>query len=257
MDLILWQLAESGDTGAISRFEMTHPALKGELASRVSALEGLRGFKPLPGEAMIPPFKPVALAPLIPAAWIATTVVGALVIGTASFFVTRDMVLKQPDSMVTNHQSVQAPISVPEVKTDPVEIPDEPVIDDSDAPSMSDLPRVIEGQEEDGSDIGLPRDQDMEDEALVLPKHTFTMNEVMLTTVIKAICKDANLAPTFAPGFTDKKVTVKLEGQTRVGLLKSLADKYGFSAVETGKNEVLIIPAPDEGPINPNEPIAR
>ena len=68
------------------------------------------------------------------------------------------------------------------------------------------------------------------------------------------------LFPAFAahalPGFADKKVTVKLEGQTRIGLLKELAEEYGFSAVETGKNEVLIIPAPDEGPVNVNEPIS-
>ena len=79
----------------------------------------------------------------------------------------------------------------------------------------------------------------------------------MLSTVINALCKDANLSPTFVPGFTDKKVTVELEGDTRIGLLKELAAKYGFSAVETGKNEVLIIPAPDEGPVDANEPIVR
>lgn len=255
MDLILWQLAESGDGGAITRFELTHPALKSELASRMAAVEGLRGMKPLPGEAMIPPFTPVALAPLIPLSWIGAGLVGALVIGTTSFFVTRDLVLKDSDPVtVASYQPVQPPIAVPKVDTQPVEVPDEPVLD---TPPISSPPQIREGQEKDESDIGLPQDQDLEQDALVLPKHTLTMDGVMLTTVIKAICKDANLTPTFLPGFADQKVTVNLEGQTRIGLLKELADKYGFSAVETGKNEVLIVPAPDQGPVNVNEPIVR
>jgi hypothetical protein len=250
LDRLLWQIAESKDPHAVSRFEAANPHLQGELASRMALVDGLRSMKPLAGAGSIPVFKPTTLAPLIPASWIAGGVIGAAMLGTVSYFGTK---------------ALTAPVTPPPTMASRVEAPRDtqpatPLRSTQPPPVVvQDLPPILHDQNveepvepEGGPTVDLDRDARFDGKAQSEARYTFHLASAPLKSVLNAVAMQSGLKLEIAPGMPNPTVTVNVEGQSGMDVLRRLGDEFGFTPFEQGRRTVLIIPAEDGG--RPTDP---
>jgi hypothetical protein len=80
---------------------------------------------------------------------------------------------------------------------------------------------------------------------------TVRLDHVNLLTALDAIAMQCRLHLEVAPDMPNPDIRLDAEGKSGLQILQDLGNQYGFSAFDQGNGNVLIIPARENGEVEP------
>jgi len=225
IDALMWQLAENGGPVAQAEFEARHTRYAPELSRRIHMVAELReaGKTVVPRPTFTP--RPARVAPT--PRWAVGAVAGlaVLAVGAVAYVAASGNERRQASP-------VPAPRSVPAVDVGTVTVPQPEVVVKEPAPVEPPLstvePRTAEPKAEKRPKYLDPRDTHIAETSLV--------------AAIKLVAAGGGLEATLAPGFVDRTVSVDYGGLNTIDTLKAMGEEHGFSVLEEGEGQVLLIP---------------
>lgn len=229
IDQLMWTIAEGGDLTAADDFEKRFPEFRGELASRLVMVRGLRQSKPAETvERTIPRFvprSPEVTAPRRPV-WTVALLGGLATVAFASYLV----VINLPKP------SAKPNPTPPGQSRDPVVVP----IDDRQRTGgePGEMAPVENGGKSDTPakpTLEMPWDK----------PQSLAIEGAPLQDVLKLIATTCHLQIELAPGMPNPNVDVAYQGRTGMEMLKDLGRQYKFTPLYQGNGQVLIVPAID------------
>ncbi len=234
IDELMWLVADQDSPDAIDSFIRRYPEYRREMTRRAMAVKDLRRSKPsLVGDS-IPRFVKRNPRPMFSQRQMAMAMsVGVLAIAFTSY------------ALVRGFSPSATPVTQPAVGgTRGVQLPTPAGPVDSGGPKVS-------GQEVPGS----------ANPAVVSPTPaptdpryskpiTIKLERAKLVDALSLICASAGLVAEIAPGMPDIEVVADYSGMPAMGVLQDMAKTYGFSVLDEGNGQVLIIPATDSR-VNP------
>lgn len=229
IDQLMWTIAESGDLTAADDFEKRFPQFRGELASRLVMVRGLRRSKPAEAvERTVPRFVPRSVedVPSRRPVWTVALLGGLATVAFASYLVVIN--LPKPTAKPNPAPSSQQRGPVVRPNDDPQGANDEPgemaPIENGGKPEVSAKPAVE-----------MPWDK----------PQSLAIEAAPLLDVLKLIATTCHLQVELAPGMPNPTVDVAYQGRTGMEMLKDLGRQYKFTALYQGNGQVLIVPAID------------
>lgn len=223
LDALMWTLVESGDLPALDDFEKRFPQFKGELASRIAMVRGLRQSKPAEARPRpIPKFVPKAApepAPNRRGVFTVAALGGLAVVALGAYAVIANLPAPQPQPTPELHQP--APVQQPDVVR---EDPAKGNVDRTPTnPSALPNPPAVRQPWEIAQD--------------------FKVEDAPLLDVIQLIATACSLKLEVAPNMPNPNVSVDFRQKTGLDMLKELGREYGFTPLPQEPGEILVIPA--------------
>lgn len=219
LDALMWQLVEEGNLAALDDFESRFPEFKGELASRLAMVRGLRQAKPAHQRFVeIPRF--VAKAPSAPPPRRGILTVGVLgglavvALGALTFVVLRPPAREAPKPVLVQPRT-----------------PEEP-IDTNNTPAGN----------MDGNTGGQPFPNPPQPIPTEVRK-SLRIESAPLYDVLELIAQSFDLVIELAPDMPNPTISLDVQNKTAMEILRDLGREYKFTPLEQGKGEVLLIPA--------------
>jgi hypothetical protein len=215
IEALIWMVAESGDSKAVSDFEQRFPEYRGEMLRRLNMIQGLKGAKATrpPG---IPRFKPRPKPrPQIRPVSIVIGV-GLAGLAAASFLVTVNVLKPRQNESMANLQPI-AHTS----RFDPDELP-APTVP---TPAPDTAPKI---------------------EAPYEKPITVHIERAPLQTILTAVGQQGGLTVQLAPGLPDPEIQADYSGVSAAEILQDLGERFGFTAFNEGEATILIVPAIDK-----------
>lgn len=239
IDELLWLVAESNDPSARETFLKRYPHLQSELVKRMAVVSGLRGAKPA-GASSIPPFRARHSAPSfsLSKAWM--PLAASIALFSLGFAAYRAM--SAPPTPGPSQSEIDANKGT---RNGPSPLQNGPVgrpFSQQDVNSTSVQPSESPVTEQPVDDVAPPTPSSPT--ALSI-KGT----SIMLTDALKQIAQRANYKVTLAPGFEDFSVSFEFKDTEPISIFNQLGAEFGFTAIEQGPKELLLVPA-----IDPNAP---
>jgi hypothetical protein len=232
IDRLMWAIAEEPEPKAAEEFAQRFPDLQGELHNRISAVKSLKGAANQPKAAkVIPQFVPRVEKVTRYQKPLVLMLAGAALFGLAmaSYLLTGAFLPKPvpppgPDPNTIIRTDVGGNPGVPSFQRD--------------GPNPSQR-TGSGGTRTEGRTPGAPE-----------PKYDLRLESAPLSVAIEAIASATALKVEIAPGTPDPVITIEYSQMTGMEMLKDLGKQYGFTPLEQGPSEVLIVPAvdPNAGP---------
>ncbi len=232
IDQLMWEIADAKDATIESQFIARYPIYAGELDKRKKMVGDLKGSRPSMEPALFVPsrevrnFGPSKLAVVAASA----TVIASLAFAT--YATSRFLESRRVDDPIVSPtkiaQDLPKQFQQPEVE-DPAQT----------SRSISDATGSLP------ADPVVPQQT-----SAYLAKISVRSEKASLIDVINEIASQSGISLTIAPGFEDRMIFILYQDQPAIGVLNDLGRRYGFTAFQQGKSEVLIIPARGSGSIN-------
>jgi len=224
IDSLMWAVAESNDTKAISDFEVRYPEHRYELGKRLGMVRGLRGARPSESARVFEPRLATPI-PTRPKWVIALGACGLVGLAIASYYGTSWTMPRQPKKPVAPVVKLDPPRSdggvqyqPPKREVTPLVVPERPKID-----PVPETPAYLKPQ-------------------------NLQLAEAPLQTALQLLASQSGLQISFAPGMPNPRVTVDYQSQSAIAVLKDMGEQFGFTAFDQGNSSVLIIPAVQKDP---------
>ena len=225
LDATMWDIANRHDHQAAADFSQRFPALAPEMATRMEAVQGLRGYRAAIAPSFVPAFKPrFQYKPRGPLRKYGPTAAGLAMLAAASYYVALNLTTPLPNIPVPPAPAVEKPPLVLE----PQPVPQAPAKD------INDSGPVPFHQEAGHQPAPAPE---------VLGHAAF--DHVPLLTALKAIAEKGSIELTIPDQFPNPEVTADVTGKDALDMMQQLGAQYGFSAFSQGRGKVLLIPAVD------------
>lgn len=229
IDQLMWTIAEGGDLTAADDFEKRFPEFRGELASRLVMVRGLRQSKPPEAiERQIPRFVPrtpevvTSRRPV----WTVALLGGLATVAFASYLVVINLPKPTAKQNPTSSGPLRGPVVAP--NDDQQGAGDEPgemaPVENGGTPDTPPKPTVE-----------MPWDK----------PQSLAIEGAPLQDVLKLIATTCHLQIELAPGMPNPTVDVAYQGRTGMEMLEDLGRLYKFTALYQGNGQVLIVPAVD------------
>ncbi len=227
LDALMWKIAEDFDLPAAEDFQSRFPELKGELATRMSMVRGLRQSRPeaKATEVVVPRFVP--REPTVVNRRAQFVVVGMAtlaVLAFGSYVVVANLPKNAPKpamiSVAPDHPTVGSPNS-----TQPETMNETPVKGTEPEPETS-KPRPVDP-------VVMPWDK----------PQSVAIADAPLIDVLNMIGMTCKLQLEIAPKMPNPTISVQYSNKTGMDMLKDLGNQYGFTPLAQGDGRVLIVPA--------------
>ncbi len=227
LDALMWTITEGEDMAAIDDFERRFPQFKGELATRMAMVRGLKQSRPAVREARpIPRFVPREVSTRREnsrGVFVVTALGGLAVVALGAYAIVAN--LPKP---------VPAPRTKPSVvQKDPQNQPDDEVPSGNMDREPGTMFPTNPGSNGTNPHVLMPWET---------PK-SISIADAALIDVLKLIGETCNLKIELAPNMPNPVVTAHYQNKTGMDMLKDLGRQYKFTALEQGQGEVLIVPA--------------
>jgi len=225
LDALMWTITEDNDMAAIDDFERRFPQFKGELATRIAMVRGLKQSRPaVRTVAPIPRFVPRDSGP--PAAnrrsVFAVAMLGGLaVVALGAYAVVAN--LPKPTPVLVPKNEV--------IHTQPEQDPNENAVGNMDREPGA-LNPTNPGTSTNPS-VAMPWDK----------PQSVSITDAALIDVLKLIAETCGLRIELAPNMPNPVVSVRYTNRAGMDMLKDLGRQYKFTPLEQGQGEVLIVPA--------------
>lgn len=244
LDRLMWTLAEEGNPKALEEFGGRYPDHVAELGRRLSMVRGLRGGKKTLAAATVPAIPTFSLRRTESRSPFQWTLIGALVTGAVAAACYTVWLFGQPVEGAKNLQTVKsdAPVIAP-----PAVSGTDPVIPPAANPVYSDhLPsnNPTQAAPLPSAPITTPRENVAKTPSYLKPK-SVKWREVKLISAIRLLSAESQLQVEIAPGFQDQTIDVDIQDRNTIEILKELGKRYGFTVMEQGEGQVLVVPAVD------------
>lgn len=230
LDATMWDIVKRGDKEAAEAFAKRFPALAEELASRMQAIQGLKGFAAAVTPTIVPPLKlRFSYRPASAFRRYAPAAAGFAALAAASFYIVSNIVTPLPD--------IKFPVAEPRSHPPVTSSPARP------APPPTSQTDVDNGP--------MPFQQDgnwLERAPAVPPMGRAVFDGVPLLSALQAIAEKGSIELIVPDKFPNPTVSVDISGRDATDMIQQLGSKYGFTAFPQQKGQILLIPAVDSGP---------
>ena len=217
IDALMWRLAEDGGAVAQAEFEARHARYGPELSRRIRMVAELRqAGKTVCHRPTFTP-RPVRTAPA--PRWAVGSAVGLAILAVGAVAYVAASGGERPASIPPT----------PKIETSPARVPDSVV---QKAPEVRPAP-VVSPPEDPGPAPVAERDK----------LRDVRIADTSLAAAIELVAAGGGFKATVAPGFPDQKVSLDYRELSSLDMLKAMGERYGFSVLEEGEGEVLIVPA--------------
>lgn len=225
IEVLMWDVAESGNEQAIEQFNARYPEFASELEKRRQMVGTLRGSRPRrEPERFIPRqqvrnFGPSRLA----VAGIAAMVLFSVTLATYATM------------QIVNSKKTEAP---------PVDNPADIVFNPPDfqPPSREEIMPKDTVPLSPGDTQPLQEDPPVSQDVF-MGLITLQSDDISLEEAIKDMGQQAGIEVTVAPGFQDKRIRLSFVDQPLFAVLTELGEFFGFTPIKDGAAQVLVIPA--------------
>lgn len=225
-DDLMWRLIDSEDSQAMADFRNRYPAHAAELDKRIKAVEALKAARP---EAVAPLWQPTRSAPRAPSRALALALGFASCLALGAAFFAR-MQAQDSSQKATSAAERPSTLKVPLRERSAIPQPRQPTLETT--PQIAEPPPAA-SEPPPRAEKGM--------RGIVEVRR----DGARLTSVIQEVAQKAGIRAIFAPGFEDITVAVAYGPTPAIDVLKDLGDNFGFTVLEQGPEEVLVIPAVD------------
>ncbi|HVT13821.1 MAG TPA: hypothetical protein VHE55_16280 [Fimbriimonadaceae bacterium] len=236
VERLMWLIAEERDPRAIADFEARFPALRYELAKRISMVGDLRKSPKTPPHD-IPRFVPRSGATMPQAVNRSIYVALAFVTAALAFgtYAAKSMLNQKPPTLPP-----VPPVNV----SQPTTGNDEPLYTKPGPGKATVVPPV-----EDTHPTQPPQYADASDKNPLLHPIFFKNVRAPLDAALIQICKQAGLTYEMAPGMPQIEIEMNYDGEAAGDILADLGRRYNFTPYPQEAGSLLFIPVrPDETP---------
>jgi hypothetical protein len=227
IDELMWAVAEQRNPETNEQFLERYPEFADELDQRVQMVHSLRGSRPSPSvERFVPREHVRNFGP----SRLAVAGVAMLVLGSVTFAAYATM------------QYVNSKRSTPSVVEHTPEIIFNPPTIQTPGSTTTGGGALTTETEQTAQQGSVPPIREQETFNAFMGKVTIDSENISMEEAIQQIADSAGLRVVIAPGFEDKRIRIRFVNQPAIEILKRMGTAFGFTPLEQGKVEVLIIP---------------
>lgn len=231
IDELMWQIAESGDSEAVSEFHSKFPDFSPEMTKRIAMVSSLKGSRPKAvtrkRERFMPSRQVSNPAPTFPAwSFVLMALLLAFSVSFATYGITKYLDQKNrpiatitpqnPTPQTTTSGSVSGTNTAPLNPTNNQPLPDNP--------ATTTPPQTIQ-----------PFDRPI----------TIVSGRMNLVTAINDIAAQAGIRIDLAPGFEDMEIMIDYRAVPAMEAIQDMGKNFGFTAFQQTNNSALLVPAED------------
>jgi hypothetical protein len=234
IDELMWAVAEQRNAETNEQFLERYPEFSAELDRRVQMVSTLRGSRP---RREVERFVPSSSVRSFGPSRLAVAGVALLVLASVTFatYATMQFVnAKRPRPVLTPEPQPEIVFNAPDFPV-PSSTGGSGLEDPVFLPNQTDVPPVLE-----------------DDFDAFMGLVTIDHEEVPLSDAIEEIANKAGLRVQMAPGFVEKRISIRFVQQPAIEIIERMGATFGFSVFKQGKVELLIIPvaggSPTDGP---------
>ncbi len=229
VDELMWQIAESGDTDAVTEFHEKYPHFSSEMTKRIAMVTGFKGSRPKSASKKRDRFMPsrnVAPAPRTLPIWsiAALVILFAASISFATYGIIKFTNQKQEQIQPfaqTNPYPTMSTGGTGNSNPDPSQTQQAPLPD-----NKNQTPPVATIQ---------PFDRSV----------TVVSGRVSINTALNDIASQAGIRIELAPGFEEIEIMIDYREVPAIQVIDDMGRNFGFTALRQTHNSILLIPAED------------